>query len=212
MKLKKDVIIFMILFIVISVVAIYAFGSLGLLFMPVMLLLIFVYYNIDAFFALMDSKKRKRFVYNQEKNEDTSINDNNSYSENDTDDGNYDLKEDIKSEDKDVLEMKKVKKTKKKNVRSKKKKKENVKGKWLKRFIVAILLLGIIGVLLGASFMVYIAFSAGEFDPNKLASQDQSVVYDKDGEIMATLGLEKRESVKYEDSSASEEVPIFMCF
>jgi len=197
MKLKKDVIIFMILFIVISVVAIYAFGSLGLLFMPVMLLLIFVYYNIDAFFALMDSKKRKRFVYNQEKNEDTSINDNNSYSENDTDDGNYDLKEDIKSEDKDVLEMKKVKKTKKKNVRSKKKKKENVKGKWLKRFIVAILLLGIIGVLLGASFMVYIAFSAGEFDPNKLASQDQSVVYDKDGEIMATLGLEKRESVKY---------------
>ena len=64
--------------------------------------------------------------------------------------------------------MKKVKKGKKKNVRSKKKKKDNVKGKWLKRVLIAILILGIIGVLLGASFLVYIAFSAGEFDPNKL--------------------------------------------
>ena len=46
----------MILFIVISIVAIYAFGSLGLLFMPVMLLLIFVYYNIDNFLIKRHSK------------------------------------------------------------------------------------------------------------------------------------------------------------
>ena len=68
-----------------------------------------------------------------------------------------------------------------------------------KKILIVILALIILAIVSIALFMVYIALSAGKFDPNKLVSQDQSVVYDSEGNIMATLGLEKRESVKYEE-------------
>lgn len=69
-------------------------------------------------------------------------------------------------------------------------------GKKILIIVLAFIILIIVSIAL---FMVYIALSAGKFDPNKLVSQDQSVVYDSEGNVMATLGLEKRESVKYEE-------------
>ena len=65
--------------------------------------------------------------------------------------------------------------------------------------LTIILIFGIAMVLLVTSFLIYIAISAGAFDPNALKSQDQTVVYDKSGEIIATLGTEKRESVSYDE-------------
>lgn len=41
------------------------------------------------------------------------------------------------------------------------------------------------------AFMIYIVISTGNFDPEALKNQDQTVVYDKDGNIFATLGAEK---------------------
>lgn len=68
-----------------------------------------------------------------------------------------------------------------------------------KKILIIVLSLTILFIVSLALFMVYIAVSAGKFDPNKLVSQDQSVVYDSEGNVIATLGLEKRESVKYEE-------------
>lgn len=177
-KIKKDLVAFMILFVIISIISIIIFGAIGVIAMPIMIALIYLYYNIDSIIEKFNKKSNN--------NEDEILEDSAIKSE---------VKEELKKNEKDVIVMKKV--SKKKNNRTHKKKKDKVKGKWWKRLLIAILILGIIFILLGASFMVYIAFSAGKFDPNKLASQDQSVVYDSNGEVMATLGLEKRESVKY---------------
>ena len=79
------------------------------------------------------------------------------------------------------------------------KKKRKKKRKWWKRLLSFFLLCGAMGVFAVFAFCIYIVSSCGEFDPNALANQDQSIIYDKNGNIMAKLGMEKRESVKYED-------------
>ena len=84
------------------------------------------------------------------------------------------------------------------NGKLKVKEKKNKSSIW-KKLLIIFLILVVLMIVLMASFMAYIALSAGKFDPNKLVSQDQSVVYDSEGNVMATLGLEKRESVKYEE-------------
>ena len=104
--------------------------------------------------------------------------------------------------------MKKINKKKKRtNDKTKHKEKTIAKVKYkdknkmsiLQKILIAFLIFIMLMLISIASFMVYIALSAGKFDPNKLASQDQSVVYDSEGNVMDTLGLEKRESVKYEE-------------
>lgn len=91
-----------------------------------------------------------------------------------------------------------VKKKKKLNGKIKLKDKKNKMSIW-KKLLIVFLSMIILVIVSMALFMVYIALSAGKFDPNKLVSQDQSVVYDNKGNVMATLGLEKRESVKYDE-------------
>lgn len=48
-------------------------------------------------------------------------------------------------------------------------------------------------------FAIYIIFSAPAFDPDNLYKKEASVIYDKDGEQIASLGSERREKVAYED-------------
>ena len=85
--------------------------------------------------------------------------------------------------------------SKKKNNNKKKKKKRSI----FKKILTAILILGIIGVLMVAMFLGYIVFTAPEFDEGALAVKDQTVIYDIDGNVIATLGTEKRESVSYDE-------------
>ena len=66
------------------------------------------------------------------------------------------------------------------------------------------LFLAIIGVIFAiicifsaGAFLVYIVASTEKFDPEALKNQDQTIIYDKNGEIIAKLGDEKRESVTY---------------
>ena len=82
---------------------------------------------------------------------------------------------------------------------STKKNKRKRKRKWWKKLISFFLVCGALGVFVVFAFCIYIVSSCGEFDPNALANQDQSIIYDKNGNIIAKLGMEKRESVKYED-------------
>lgn len=108
----------------------------------------------------------------------------------------------------------KIKKVKDENKVKRKKNKHNkdnkdefekkVKGKrrrrkWWKRLLSFFLVCGALGVFAVFAFCMYIVSTCGEFDPNALANQEQTVIYDSQGNIIAKLGMEKRESVKYED-------------
>lgn len=84
----------------------------------------------------------------------------------------------------------------KKSDKNEKKKKS---GKVLK-ILLLIFLIGILFVItLCILFGFYIVKKAPEFNPDNLATKESTIVYDKDGEIIAKLGLEKREKVEYED-------------
>ena len=94
-------------------------------------------------------------------------------------------------------------KTKAKIVKSKKesKKRESNKNKrpiW-KRVLTFILIMGIIGVLSVTAFLGYIVLTAPEFSESALLIKDQTVVYDIDGNIIAKLGTQKRESISYDE-------------
>lgn len=100
-------------------------------------------------------------------------------------------------------QSKNSKSSKKTNSASKKKtsNKQNRKPKrslW-KKIVTVILILGIIVVLSITAFLGYIVITAPEFDEEAFKVKDQTVVYDINGEIITTLGTQKRESVTYDD-------------
>ena len=91
-------------------------------------------------------------------------------------------------------------KSKNKSVKNNKEKKK--KRNILKVILTIFLSFCIICVLAVAAFFAYIVITTEDFDPNKLTYRDQSVVYDKNGNTIAELGVggsEKRESVSYDD-------------
>lgn len=189
-KLSVLDIIVGILFIVVSILSIIQFGLIGLLAIPILLLLIIIYYNsnkISSFILKKDNKTKKKKEYNiDEEFEDDDII--------------------LKKEKKEIYAIKevdKVKKAKKKTTNKKKKKKNKKKQKTGKKTLKVILsiflIFCIIGILSVAGFLAYIVITTEDFDPNKLTYQDQTVVYDKNGNIFATLGTQKRESVTYSE-------------
>lgn len=100
--------------------------------------------------------------------------------------------------------MKKIKKRKekRKNIASKnvnKTKNKRLKRKWWKKLLSWLIILGAIGVFVVFAFCIYIVASCGEFNPNALANQDQTIIYDSENNIIAKLGMEKRESVTYDE-------------
>jgi len=81
-----------------------------------------------------------------------------------------------------------------------KKGKKNKAGRSLwKKILTVILIIGIAGILLMTLFFGYIVVSSPKFSESAFNVKDQTVVYDKDGNIMATLGTQKRESVTYDE-------------
>ena len=90
------------------------------------------------------------------------------------------------------------KKENKNNRREENNKKKKKKG--IFRILLTIFLsLCIFGVFAIAGFLIYIVATTEEFDPEALKNQDQTVIYDKNGNEIATLGAEKRESIDYDD-------------
>lgn len=88
---------------------------------------------------------------------------------------------------------------KKEKRRDKKEKRKKKKRKWWKKLLSFFLVCGALGVFAVFAFCIYIVSSCGEFDPNALANQDQTIIYDSNNNVIAKLGIEKRESVKYEE-------------
>ena len=66
--------------------------------------------------------------------------------------------------------------------------------------LIIILSLGILVMLAGIVFMIYIAISANpKFDAKKLDSYEPTILYDINGEEFARLGSEMRDKVTYEE-------------
>ena len=91
------------------------------------------------------------------------------------------------------------KKKEKNTNRREENKKPKKKRRFLKTLLSIFLSLCILGIFAVAAFMVYIVATTEEFDPEALVNQDQTVIYDKDGIEIATLGNEKRETISYDD-------------
>ena len=93
-----------------------------------------------------------------------------------------------------------TKKKKKKRTSSKKqpiinnkesKKKDGIrkKRKWWKKILSFLIVCACLGVFAVFAFCIYIVSSCGEFNPNALANQDQTVIYDKENNIIGKLGM-----------------------
>ncbi len=85
-----------------------------------------------------------------------------------------------------------VKETKKKKVKKKNKKKIG------NTIITIILILMLLGILLVFAFAGYIVISAPDFNPSNLYRKESSIMYDKDGEVIAKLGSEIRKTITYD--------------
>lgn len=84
--------------------------------------------------------------------------------------------------------------------RQQQKRKKQPKAKqWLKKIMMAVLIVGLVGFIGGASLFAYYAATAPDLDEELLKYPVSSEFYDKDGELFATIGKESRKYVKYED-------------
>ena len=70
-----------------------------------------------------------------------------------------------------------------------------------KKILLAILLFFLLCIILGILFCVYIALTAGKFNPNKLYSKEASTLLDSNGETFAKLGTEMRQKISYDKMS-----------
>ena len=195
-------IIIALLFIIITILSIIVFKVKGLFTLLISIPLVIMYYKASDIIKLLKKKER-------EKNDNVNLSERKEV-------------EFVSSRDrkKGVKVEKKEKKTKSNNNESKSKSKKKIKvnikptrsrdnrekkksigdKKGIgKKALTIILGLAIFGVFAAMAFMIYIVISTGNFDPEALKNQDQTVVYDKDGNIFATLGAEKRESVEYDE-------------
>ena len=80
-------------------------------------------------------------------------------------------------------------------VKKKKKKKRRVL-KFILNFFLVMILLGLIAAVIGA---IYIVINAPDFNPDNLYRAESSVIYDKDGNQITKIGVEKRKKVDYDD-------------
>ena len=73
------------------------------------------------------------------------------------------------------------------------------KRKRAKRTFLLLLLLGIIGVIAFIVFFIIIIISAPQFNAKNLQRNETTVLYNKDGKVITSLGNEKREKLKYDE-------------
>ena len=91
----------------------------------------------------------------------------------------------------------KVNKAKEDSVTIKKKKRRKRKiFKWLLNLFLLFILLCLIG---GVIFSIYIVVNAPDFNPDNLYRAESSIIYDKDGNQITKIGIEKRKKVTYND-------------
>ncbi|MDN4493832.1 penicillin-binding protein 1A [Ureibacillus aquaedulcis] len=80
-----------------------------------------------------------------------------------------------------------------------KKKQKKPVGNWVKRILLAIVIIGVVGLIGGAGLFAVYASSAPELDEELLKDPVSSEFYDANGELFASIGAESRKYVEYED-------------
>ena len=70
---------------------------------------------------------------------------------------------------------------------------------WVKRIAIAIVLIGIVGLLSGVGLFTYYASSAPALDEELLKDPISSEFYDTNGELFATIGTEDRKYIEYDE-------------
>ena len=79
--------------------------------------------------------------------------------------------------------------------------KKKGKKKLGKKILLGFLIFFLICIIAGIAFFMFIAVTAGKFDPDKLYSKEASTLLDSDGEVFAKLGTQMRQKIDYEDMS-----------
>lgn len=102
---------------------------------------------------------------------------------------------------KGIYEMKKKKETY--ETKQKKEKKRKKKRKIWKIILLIFLLLFILACIAAGIFLVSVIKDAPKFNPDNLYTKESSIVYTKNGEVMAKLGAENREIITYDQMSES---------
>ena len=85
--------------------------------------------------------------------------------------------------------------------KGKKTKEKNGKKKLGKKILLGFLIFFLICIIAGIVFFIYIAVTAGKFDPDKLYSKEASTLVDVNGDTYAKLGAEMRQKISYDDMS-----------
>ncbi|MEL3972678.1 PBP1A family penicillin-binding protein [Rossellomorea oryzaecorticis] len=73
------------------------------------------------------------------------------------------------------------------------------KGSMVKRVIISLFIIGIIGMLAGAGLFAYYASSAPKLDEKLLKDPVASEIYDMNGELITTVGKENREYANFDE-------------
>ena len=81
------------------------------------------------------------------------------------------------------------------------KSKKKDKKKLGKKILLGFLIFFLLCIIAGIAFFIFIAVTAGKFDPDKLYSKEASTLLDSDGEVFAKLGTQMRQKIDYEDMS-----------
>ncbi|WP_341323050.1 PBP1A family penicillin-binding protein [Solibacillus sp. FSL H8-0523] len=92
-----------------------------------------------------------------------------------------------------------IKRERQQQQKAKKTKNKTTTGKWVKRSLLTIVLLGVLGLASGAALFGYYVSNAPELDEELLKDPVSSEFYDVNGELFATIGAQTRQYVKYED-------------
>lgn len=166
-----------ILSIIITILSIIYFKIKGLIILLIIVPLLFLYNKANNITNIFKKKERKNDKENLSERKEVEF---------------------VSSRDRKrgkITEKKKV--TKKNN--SKRKTNEKEKKSLFRKILTIILGFGILCIFMAMAFLIYIVVSSGTFDPDALKNQDQTVIYDKNNEVIATLGAQKRETITYDD-------------
>lgn len=82
-----------------------------------------------------------------------------------------------------------------------KSKSKKEKKKLSKKILLGFLIFFLVCIVAGIIFFMYIAVTAGKFDPDKLYSKEASTLIDINGNTYAKLGAEMRQKISYDDIS-----------
>ena len=180
-------IIVIILAILITILSIIVFKVKGLLSLLITIPLIIMYTKTNKIINILKKEKRSKDKSNLSERKEVKVVS--------TKNRKKALKEEKEKKKKIVTKKKTTNKSRKRNDEKKGKKKKSI----LRTLLIIFLTLCILGIFAVGAFMVYIVVTTENFNPEALQNQDQTIIYDKDGNEIATLGAEKRESIEYDD-------------